>query len=163
MACRGVHFAITAEQAQALMAAGGDDAIRELVEDIEEAWDEDNLAESDKAWDAMHRCLTGGELEFGNGAYPLSHCVLGPRQLLEGEDYIVSLILPNEVRDVAKALEGISRDWFRQQYSTCVPRGYAPEYGPEDEEYTWSSFEAVRSLFEKAAQRGRPIIFTVDQ
>lgn len=105
MASRGVHFAIAAEQAEALLAADGNDALMKLIEAIEEAWDKDNLAESDKAWDAMHRCLTDGQLEYGNGSYPLNHCVLGPRQLHAGDDYIVSLVSPEEVRDVAKALE----------------------------------------------------------
>jgi hypothetical protein len=90
MACRGVHFAITVEQADALLAAEGDDALMKLVEAIEQAWDKDNLAESDKAWDAMHRCLADGQLDHGNGTYPLNHCVLGPRQLHEGDDYTCS-------------------------------------------------------------------------
>jgi hypothetical protein len=63
MSARGVHFAVTAEQlAQMLDAVGDDDRVVSIVEDIEEAWDEDFLAESDKAWDAIHRCLTDGHL-----------------------------------------------------------------------------------------------------
>ncbi|GMR23537.1 MAG: hypothetical protein BMS9Abin37_1977 [Acidobacteriota bacterium] len=54
----GVFFAITAEQAEALLAAADDKQLMEVVEDIEELWDKENLAECDKAWDAMHRCLT---------------------------------------------------------------------------------------------------------
>lgn len=56
MACRGVHFAITDEDQAALLDAEGDDAVRDIIEQIEETWDADNLAEVDKAWDAMHRC-----------------------------------------------------------------------------------------------------------
>lgn len=163
MACRGVHFAITKEQARVFTDAANDDALLALVHEVEEAWDEDNLAESDKAWDAMHRCLTGGQLEFGGGAYPLSHCVLGPRQLHQGDDYIVSLVSPDEVRDVADALRNVSGDWFRQQYQTRVPKDYASEYGVEDMEYTWSYFEEVRELFEKAVARGKAVLFTVSQ
>src|SRR5262249_33050119 len=107
MACRGVHFAITAEPAEALLAAHGDEALMSLIEEIEEAWDGENLAESDKAWDAMHRCLTDGQLGCGNGPYPLNHCVLGPRQLYEGDDYVVSLVSADEVRDVANALQTV--------------------------------------------------------
>lgn len=162
MATRGVHFAITDEQAALLLEADDDEAIMGVIEGIEETWDRDNLAESDKAWDAMHRCLTG-ELEYGAGEYPLSLCVLGPRQLHEGEDYIVCLALPAEVRDVAKALEPISAEWFKEQYRTRVPKDYAPEYGVEDQEYTWSGFEQVRDLFQKAAQRGRAVVFTASQ
>jgi Domain of unknown function (DUF1877) len=84
MACRGVFFAITIEQAEALLAAKGDDQMMGLIEEIEEAWDGDQLAECDKAWDAMHRTLTDGELGYGNGPYPLNHCVLSPHQLYNG-------------------------------------------------------------------------------
>jgi hypothetical protein len=163
MACRGVHFAVTAKQAEDLLAADGDEALMELLEGIEEAWDADNLAESDKAWDAMHRCLTDGRLGHGNGSYPLNHCVLGPRQLHKGNDYIVSLVSPEEVQAVASALQGITEEWFRDRYATVLPRDYAPEYGPQDLEYTWSNFRDVRQLYEKAAERGRAVIFTVDQ
>ena len=163
MACRGVHFAITREQADRLVAAVGDDAIMAIVEEIEEVWDADHLAESDKAWDAMHRCLTDGSLGAGHGPYPLSHCVLGPRQLHAGRHYIVSLVLPNEVRDVAEALQGITEAWFRERYATVLPKDYAPEYGSEDREYTWSNLESVRELFAKASATGRAVVFTVDQ
>jgi hypothetical protein len=163
VASRGVHFSITVEQADGLLAADGDDALMELIEAIEEAWDKDNLVECDKAWDAMHRCLTDGQLEYGNGSYPLNHCVLGPRQLHEGDDYIVSLVSPEEVRDVAKALEPVTAEWFGERYSTVLPKDYAPEYGQEDLDYTWSNFEDVKQFFRKAAASGRAVIFTVDQ
>jgi hypothetical protein len=164
MAARGVHFAITEDQADALLEAeGDDDTLLDLVEEIEEAWDEDNLAESDKAWDAMHRCLTDGRLEYGSGAYPLNHCVLAPRQLHEGDDYIVCLVLPKEVKDVVVALEAVSPEWFDGQYASVLPKDYALEYGSEDREYTWEYFESVRELFRKAGARGRAVVFTVDQ
>ena len=163
MASRGVHFAITAEQLKALLEADEDGTIQEIIEEIEEAWDSDNLAESDKAWDAMHRILTDGQLEFGDPDQPLSQCVLGPRQLHEDDDHIVSLVLPAEVPAVAKALEGVTQDWFREQYENVVPKDYAPEYGPEDLEHTWSNFQDVRRLFQKAAQRKRAVVFTTAQ
>ena len=163
MACRGVFFAITPEQADALLAADRDHDVITQIESIEQAWDEDNLAECDKAWDAMHRCLTDGRLECGNGPEPLNHCVLGPRQLHKGDSYIVSLVSAEKVRELAAALEGISEGWFRQQYRTVVPKDYAPEYGEQDLDYTWDWFQGVRELYTKAAARGRPVVFSVDQ
>jgi hypothetical protein len=111
----------------------------------------------------MHRCLTDGRLEYGNGSYPLSHAVLGPRQLHDGDDYIVSVVLPNEVRDVAAALQGITEDDFRSRYFEHVPKDYAPEYGDTDLGYTWEWFLAVRDLYANAAHDGRAVLFTVDQ
>jgi len=165
MACRGVFFAVTQGQADALLAAhcrGDDEAVRALVESIEEEWDEDNLAECDKAWDAMHRCLTDGELDDGNGPDPLNHVVLGPQQLHEGEDTIVSFVPAEKVREVAKALKGVTEDWFRNQYRTIVPKDYAPEYGEDDLDYSWGWFAGVRELYARAAERGRAVIFTVN-
>jgi len=135
-----------------------------VIEAIEEAWwDEDNLVECDKAWDAMHRCLTDGQLEYGNGPDPLNHCVLGPQQLHQDGSYIISFVPAEKVRQVAPALKGVTEEWFRNQYRTIVPKDYAPEYGEEDLDYTWGWFEGVQELYAKAAERGRAVIFTVDQ
>jgi hypothetical protein len=163
MACRGVFFAITPGQANALLAANDDDSVIALIEAIEETWDKDNLAECDKAWDAMHRCLTDGRLEYGNGPDPLNHCVLGPRQLHQGDSYIVSLVSAEKVREIAAVLKDVTEEWFRQQYRTIVPTDYAPEYGEQDLDYTWDWFKGVRELYTKAAEEGRAVIFTVDQ
>ena len=164
MACRGVFFAITVDQGDAFFEAYGNDGrLMELVEAVEEAWDAPNLAECDKAWDAMHRLLTDGQLAYGNGQYPFSHVVLGPRQLHQGDDYIVSLVAPNEVEDVAKALGDLTKEWFEERYRSVVPADYALEYGEEDLEYTWAWFQSVRDLYRKAATDGRAILFTVDQ
>lgn len=159
----GVFFAITSEEAAALQQAADDDALIELVEQIEDAWDDDNLAECDKAWDAMHRLLTDGALEYGNGPEPLCHCVLSPHQLHEGDDYIVGLVAPDKVKEVARALAEVTQASFDERYRTVVPKDYAPEYGDEDREYTWEYFQALRDLYEKAANRDRFMLFTVSQ
>lgn len=163
MACRGVFFAITLEKVEALLGAKDDEELKAVLEGIEDAWDEENVAECDKAWDAMHRALTDGRLEYGNGSYPLNHCVLGPRELYRGDDYIVFLVEADVVRDVAAALEAVTREWFETRYRTIVPKSYAPEYGEQDLEYTWEWLQGVRDLYRNAATRNRAVIFTVDQ
>ena len=140
-----------------------DDAVMALVNAIEEAWDADNLAECDKAWDAMHRCLTDGQLKYGNGPDPLNYCVLGPRWLHRDDSYIVSFVPAEKVQEVAAALRGVTKEWFWQQYYKLVPKDYAPEYGEPDLDYTWDWFEVVREFYAKAAERGRAVIFTADQ
>jgi len=89
--------------------------------------------------------------------------VLGPRQLHEGDDYIVSFVSPDQVRDVAAALQPLTEDWFQERYQSIVPKDYAPEYGVEDQQYTWDWYQGVRELSTKAAERGRSVVFTVDQ
>lgn len=59
MACRGVHFALTGKQERELLAAGDDEGVRRVIETIETAWDEEHLAQSDKAWDAIVKRWTG--------------------------------------------------------------------------------------------------------
>jgi hypothetical protein len=148
MPARGVHFAMTADQFARLLAARGDEQVMAVVEDIEEAWDKEFLAESDKAWDAMHRCLTDGSLLYENGEYPLNHCICGGRQLFEGEDYTVSLVTPEQVKDVASALEPVSKAWLRERYFSLLKQEeYEFEIGDEDFEYTWDWFQNVRELF----------------
>ena len=57
MACRGVHFALTVEEREQLLALveTQGDVIGFIQEDIEEQWDTEWLCETDKAWDAIHR------------------------------------------------------------------------------------------------------------
>jgi len=164
MTARGVHFAITSEQQTKLLVASNDDDLMEIIEQIEEAWDKDHLAESDKAWDAIHRCLTDGSLLYESGEYPLNHVICGGRQLLQGEDYVVSLVTPDQVRDVSAALAPLTEDWMRARYfSLLKPDSYDGKIGDEDFDYTWTWFENVRDLYREAAASGRAVIFTVDQ
>jgi len=89
-----------------------------------------HVAACDKSWDALHRLLTDGELGCGNGRYPWSHVVLGPKQLHEADDYFISFVSPEQVRDVAAALQPITRESFAERYRTIVPRDYVLLPGP---------------------------------
>ena len=163
MAARGVHFGLTADQAADLLAATDDEALMEVIEEIESAWDKDWLAESDKAWDAIHRCLTDGSLAGGAGQPPLNLVIRGGRQLHEDEDYTVAYVTPEQVRDVAAALEPVDEAWLNARYfSLLKPDTYDGDIGEEDFGYTWSWFQGVAALFRKAAADGRAVIFTVD-
>lgn len=161
MACRGVHFALTPEEAARLDAARDDDELMAMIEEIEDRWDRDWLVETDKAWDAIHRCLTGGTLE--NGPTPLHKCILGEVSRHEGEDYIVNLLGPEEVKEVAAAVRDIDEAEMRRNYFALEPEGYGTELSEDDFGYTWENFSDLRAFFEKAARHGRAVVFTVDQ
>jgi hypothetical protein len=163
MACRGVHFALSRTQERRLLAAETDDEVMDVVEAVEEEWDHPHLVETDKAWDAIHRCLTDGECRTDNGDYPLSHVVLGGQQLHAGDDFIVSYVPAEQVEDLVAALRPLDRDWLRQRYAELDPSDYGPEHGAEDFEYTWENFVELREFLERAAAGGRAVIFTVDQ
>lgn len=181
MAARGVHFAITGEQRAALTAlAGEDDRIDYVQEHIEELWDRAFLQETDKAWDAIHRCLGdfppdtpwfypvdpargAYALPEDHGRYPLKLCVLGGKRLIEDESrYFIRLIEPYEVLDIVPALRPIDKAWLTDKYFRHC-KGAWPEYGEEDVEYTWEYFELLRDFFARMAGNGRSIIFTADQ
>ena len=163
MSGRGVHFAVTAAQQKALLAAKSDRKLMDLVDAIEEAWEEPFVVETDKAWNAIHRCLTDGTLLYVSGEYPLNHCVCGGRQLFRGRDYAVSFVAAPQVKDVAKALAKITKAWMRQRYDKLDPEEYDEvEIGDEDFDYTWENFLDLRRFYKKAAEAGRGVIFTAD-
>jgi hypothetical protein len=163
MSARGVHFGVTLAQEKALLAAKTDRKRMELVEEIEEAWEEPFVCETDKAWDAIHRCLTGGTLLYVSGEYPLNHCICGGRQLFRGRDYTISYVTASQVKDVAKALPKITKVWMRQRYDKLDPEEYDEvEMGDDDFEYTWQNFLELRRFYKKAAQARRAVIFTAD-
>jgi hypothetical protein len=134
----------------------------ELVEEIEEEWAENHTVETDKAWDAIHRCLTDGTLAYDNGSHPLNKVVLGGKQLYHGDDYIVSYIKSDEVKDVAEALAPLDKSWLRAKYSKIDMSDYGP-LSDEDFDYTWENLEDLKGFFQRAGQDDRSVIFTASQ
>jgi Domain of unknown function (DUF1877) len=156
----GVYYAVTATQERLLLAADDDsDAVGQLVEDIEESWSEDELTvDTDKAWDAIHRCLGDGTLDPDGGEYPLSHVVLGGRHL--HDEYYVVYVSVAETRDVAAALHRVDRDRLRRRFDAISDPEYRGAHDDTDFEYTWTSFVDVLGFYERAAAAGRAVIFT---
>ena len=162
MASRGVFFALTGAQEAALMATRGDDEVRSFVEEIESEWDEDWLCEADRAWDAMHRCLSDGTLGSGRRASALDMAVLGGGHHYGGGEYLAYL-RADEVAEVAKALDPVTEEWMRERYYRIDPADYQGVLNDDDFEYTWEWFGDVREFYRRAAAAGRPVIFTIDQ
>jgi hypothetical protein len=168
MGCLGVHFAITEDQATALVIAHNDEALMAIVREIEETdWEESKktglLAETDKAWDAIHRTLTNGELSWDGGEEPLKWVILGGRNLYSGDDYIICLLNPAQVNAVAAEIGGIDEADFRKRYHSLEFPKYQGEKDEDDVTYTWHWFQRLQPFFQKAAKAGRHVIFTVDQ
>ena len=167
MSCLGVHFALTTDEAAHLRALDDDEERLDQIQEVLEPryFDEhpDHKAESDKAWDAMHRALAGGTLTWKKGPYPFTHVVLGGESLYSEEDYIISLKTIEQVRDIAAALPAIDEVEFRRRYFAIPARSYGMPLTEEDFGYTWDNFQDVRALFLRAASEGRPVLFTADQ
>jgi hypothetical protein len=163
MSARGVHFAVTPARARELVAAKSDRKLTALIDALEAAWERPFVVESDKAWDAIHRCLTDGSLLYVSGEYPLNHCVCGGRQLHRGPDETVSFVTARQVKDVAAALARVTKAWLRWRYDRIDPDEYdETELGDEDFRYTWENFLAVRRFYKRAAAADRAVVFTVD-
>lgn len=167
MACLGVHFALSNDDVVALLSRPSDAERLTLVqEDIEERYFEEPrvyIAQSDKAWDAMHRALSDGLLGYDGGQYPLNHVVLGGQPLYAQDDYIISLKTPDQVKDVAVAIASITEEQFRERYNSIDPGEYGFDLTDEDFQYTWEWFQDVRVLFQTAASESRHVLFTADQ
>ncbi|GIE77043.1 hypothetical protein Aph02nite_29930 [Actinoplanes philippinensis] len=155
----GVHFAITAEQEKLLLDADGDDdAVSEILGDLEEEWPDDDLkVDTDKAWDAIHRCLTDGTLDPDAGDPPLSLAVAGGRHLHD-EMYVVH-VTAAEVREVAAALLDIDEAWLRERFGDFGD-DYDGAADEQDFQYTWSNLADLRDFYQRAAAAGRAVIFT---
>jgi hypothetical protein len=126
----------------------------ELVAEIEEAWEDPFVVETDKAWDTIHRCLTDGSLLYISGEYPLNHCICGGRQLIRGRDYTVTFVSAPQVKDVAAALAKITRAWTRKRYDQIDPEEYDEvEMGDEDFGYTWENFRTCAGSSRRPRKR----------
>jgi hypothetical protein len=157
----GVHFALPEKDARRMQRARGNDALQEVLEEIEERWDRRWLQETDKAWDAIHRCLTDGYLY--TGSTPLHRVIYAERNLWDGDDdYFISLLTPKRVQAVAEAIRDIKKPWMRERYYEIIdPGDYDGVLGDEDFEYTWGWFVPLRRFYQRAAKSGRWVSFTV--
>jgi hypothetical protein len=167
MTARGVHFALSPTDQWRLhdvAKAGDDDAVWELIfEDIEERCAQEWQFHSDKAWDALHRCLTDGYLADDDGDYPLSMAIVGGIHLIEGDSGVVSVKPAKDLAAIADALERVTKSWLRRRYRSIDAGDYGAPLTAEDFDYTWSNFQGLPAFFRRAAAaRDRAVVFTVD-
>ena len=167
MASRGVHFALAPEDVESLRALEDEgerlDHLQEVIEEGYFADQKDFVAETDKAWDAIHRALSDGELTWDGGDYPLNHAVLAGELLYTDDDYIMSLKTPSQVSDIAGALARITEPEFRRRYFAIDADSYGFPLTDEDFGYTWGWFETLREFYARAATARRHVLFTADQ
>ena len=88
-----------------------------IQEKIERPWDQEPLLETDKAWDAIHRCLTDGSLEVVRSSSPLGKLIVGGIQLYaHPQSYIINLIEGVELPEISTGLKRVTEEWFRARY-----------------------------------------------
>jgi hypothetical protein len=168
MARLGVHFVLTDEQRAKLLSLKTDsDRLDYLQEDIEQAWDADNLHDIDKAWYAIHRCLTGPQafewpdVDDEAGTYPLNVCFFGGTSLYTQPESAINLIEPEPLHDLVSALAPLDRAWFDKAFTEFC-RGCWPDDGDDGREYAWEYFQSLKSFLAQNDGKGRSLIFTVN-
>jgi hypothetical protein len=165
MSCLGVLFSLDKNVVDHLKSFSDDEERLDYLQgDIEEVYFEEHpewVCELDKAWDAIHRTLTDGNLEWKNGEYPLNHFILGGEILYSQDDYIMTLKSPQQVNDICNALASITVGLFKEKYSQIRKEVY--ETSDEDLEYSWEWFDQSRDFWKRAAADRRYVLFTADQ
>ncbi len=167
MSCLGVLFSIDQTTVDFIeQLSTEEERINYIKEVIEEEYFKNQpqwVAELDKAWDALHRSLTDGQLAWDNGEYPFNHVIFGGKLLCANGDYIIVLKSKDQVAEIAKAVNQLTKRSFRTRYFMLDAEEYDGEVGEEDFEYTWQWFEDSKSFWQKAADEKRSVLFTVDQ
>lgn len=180
MGCLAVLFALNEQETEELLAVERSGRSEYMHEEIEEIFFDDfpeYTCELDKSWDAMHRMLTDGNLNFENKYPPLCNVILGGEFVYglmrkpsgevvviddEDDEYMI-LKSPEEVAKIAEALPARTKEECRKCYAMIDQEDYGMEPDDEDFEYTWEYFQDSLDFWKKAAEEKRYVLFTVDR
>ncbi len=167
MSLDGFHFALSKDDVVALRGIDLESPrlsfFKEKIEQRYLKTQPTYVARSAKSWDAIHRALADGLLNWTGGLYPLNHTILAGELLYTGNNYIMSLKSPEAVADISASLAEVDRQVFRGRYNLIIAEDYGSTLGNDDFEATWVGFQNVRSLYAKAASVKRYVLFTADQ
>jgi len=162
---RGIHLAIDRDEAKRVFGFRDEnDRLQFLHEELEEKLlGTPRGCETDKAWEAIHDCLTIDPGDPADGAPPLEQTVLGGRPLYGGEDHYLLLVRPDLVPIIAAGLESIDRVELRRRYDSLATGADEGKHGEEHFEYVWSRFERLREFYRRAAAEGHAVLFSADR
>jgi hypothetical protein len=95
------------------------------------AWDEAHLLQRDKAWDAIHRCLTDRALTIARYSNPLGKLILGRIPLYsDSQSYVVNLIEHGELSEISGALKTVTKEWMKTGMNSSGTRTIAKSLFP---------------------------------
>jgi len=159
---RGYHIALSREHAKRLFGQKDDENLRKFLDELiaDPAMKKsERLFDSGAHWDAMHRCLTEGELDATAGEFPLSHAVIGGKQLHQGGDYVAALVRPDMTNFVADAIGEVEEESLRKSFFG-LPSSYK---GPKDEKAfmaVWLCLQNLKDFYDAAAENLEAVVFT---
>ena len=170
MSCLGVLFSIDGSEAEKLKKMERGNIVEYIQEEIEEVYfneKQEQTAELDKAWDAIHRAFCESELLFQHGEQPFSFIILDGEILYgdmdDEDDYIVSYKNAEQVKSVSEALKNLSESEFREKYFKIDEAKYEYPLSEDDFEYSWGWLSSTFEFWHNAAKNNLSVIFTVDQ
>jgi hypothetical protein len=159
----GYHIALAREHAKTLFGLKDDEGLRKFLDELSrqpQMRKSGRVLETGTKWDAIHRCLTDGELDPAGGEFPLNHAVLGGKSLHKGSDYVAVLVRPDMTRFIADALAELEEEQVRQKFFGLPSDSYA---GPRDEKHfmeIWLALQNLRVFYEAAADNLEAVVFT---
>ncbi len=163
MVGRGYHIALGREHAKRLFGLKEDQAILQFLEELkaDSAMKKSGrVLETGTAWDAIHRCLTEGELDPAGGDFPLSHAVLGGKPLHQGDDYAAVLVRPDMTRFIADALDEIEEDDVREKFFALNPQSYRQPIGEKEFTEVWLALQNLTLFYKAATENLEAVVFT---
>ena len=163
MSCLGGLSAIQKKELDKMRVLSQEGKIVPYLEEMEQVYS----CELWQAWDAIHRALTNGKLEYGGKNPPGCWVILGGEVLRgdrEGEeDYIVTCKNPHQVKRIYQFLQELTEEKFRELYFAIDPEEYGFELSEDDFEYTWYYLSDSIPFWKNAAEKQLWVLFDVDQ
>ena len=139
-----------------------DENLRSFLDELRtsrEMKDSGRVLDLGTTWDALHRCLTEGELDPAGGDFPLNTVILGGKQLHRGDDYTAVLIRPDMTTFIDQALRDIEEDDFRQKFMN-LPASYTQPRGEKEFMEIWLQLQNLKVFFEAASENMEAVVFT---
>ena len=158
---QGIHWALDIVEREVLDEIKSDRGLLAFSELIMRGRDEKWYQQTDKAWEAIHRCLADGTFDYRWSPDPLYNCILSGENLYEGqpETYYSTFLDPPEVKAVAVAIQSITKEEMQRRYFTIDPKEYEHSVSEEDFHYTWEWFVRLQAFFQRAAEDNRGMLF----
>lgn len=179
MSCLAVLFALEKQDVEKLKSVPRINRSSYMHEEIEEVFFDtfpEYTLELDQAWDAIHRMMSDGKLDFENRFPPFCNMILGGEFLYglvcksgnvtipeEEDDEYMILKTPEQVKEIALAFPEITKEKCRKSYYMIEEDDYGFKPDEEDFEYAWEYLEGSREFWLKAAEEERYVLFTADR
>jgi hypothetical protein len=159
---RGYHIALAREHAKRLFSIQDDASLRSFLKELirsPEMKKSGRVLDTGKAWNAIHRCLTEGELDPNGGDFPLNHVVLGGKQLHKGDDYAAALVRPDMTTFVAEALTEVKEGDLREKFFALDPQSYGQPIDEKAFQQVWLALQNLKVFFDAAAENMEAVVF----